>query len=42
MTDPIRSDEYAYYPVSDLVRIAGTYAYRYDENGNLIEKGGCV
>ena len=39
MTDQIRSDEYTYYPMSDLVRIVGTYAYRYDENGNLIEKG---
>ena len=39
MTDQIRSDEYAYYPMSDLVRIVGTYAYRYDENGNLLEKG---
>ena len=25
--------------MSDLVRIVGTYAYRYDENGNLLEKG---
>ena len=39
MTDQIRSDEYAYYPKSDLVRIVGAYAYRYDENGNLLEKG---
>ena len=39
MTDHIRSDEYAYYPKSDLVRIVGEYAYRYDENGNLLEKG---
>ena len=38
-TDQIRSDNYAYYPMSDLVRIVGEYAYRYDENGNLIEKG---
>ena len=38
-TDKYLSDEYAYYPMSDLVRIVGTYAYRYDENGNLIEKG---
>ena len=25
--------------MSDLVRIVGEYAYRYDENGNLLEKG---
>ena len=39
MTDQIRSDDYAYYPKSDLLRIVGTYAYRYDVNGNLLEKG---
>ena len=38
-TDKYLSDEYTYYLMSDLVRIVGTYAYRYDENGNLIEKG---
>jgi RHS repeat-associated protein len=35
----ITSEEYRYYPNSDLVQISGTTAYRYDENGNLIEKG---
>ena len=39
MTDQIRSDDYVYYPKSDLVRIVGEYAYRYDENGNLLERG---
>ena len=38
-TDKYLSDEYTYYLMSDLVRIVGTYAYRYDENGNLLEKG---
>ncbi len=39
LTDTMRSDRYSYYPDSDLVQIAGDYACRYDENGNMTEKG---
>ena len=30
---------YSYYEGCDLVRTAGAFAYRYDANGNLVEKG---
>jgi RHS repeat-associated protein len=33
------SEDYQYYSDSDLLKLNGEYAYRYDENGNLIEKG---
>ncbi len=39
LTGIMRSDRYSYYPDSDLVQIAGDYACRYDENGNMTEKG---
>ena len=33
------SSVYSYYPESDRLKSDGTYGYRYDANGNLIEKG---
>jgi RHS repeat-associated protein len=30
---------YSYYARSDLIKVAGDTAYKYDENGNLVEKG---
>ena len=35
----MKTDSYGYYANSDLVKTVGNFAYRYDENGNLVEKG---
>ncbi|MDY7027332.1 MAG: RHS repeat-associated core domain-containing protein [Spirochaetota bacterium] len=39
MSEAFTTYRYSYYPGSDLVRSDGRYGYRYDENGNTIEKG---
>ncbi len=36
---PPVSEQYQYYPNSDLLQYDGTYYYAYDENGNLTERG---
>ncbi len=35
----MQSEQYQYYPNSDLLQYDGTYYYAYDENGNLTERG---
>ena len=39
LSNNMKTDSYGYYANSDLVKTVGNFAYRYDENGNLVEKG---
>ena len=39
LSSSMKTDSYGYYANSDLVKSVGNFAYRYDENGNLVEKG---